>query len=314
MTDTGGESIDEPRQPARRSRRDALSGQLTRLIRAIREGDDATVEQVIVRMSQAHRYLAPLALLIGAFVMLFEGVKLLFSNWRLTLVQILPAMWIWIVMVDFKAHLLHGHAFHILRGPILIPIVLLIAAITAASFFLNSVFVFAIAKPPPPQIRPAFAKAREHLTLVLGWGFGVGVCLGLATMVIDRWGDVWFAVSLSIVIGVMTFLYVALPSRLIGTKTTHSKSDALKASVVGGALGAIVCAPPVAIGRVGILMLGSPTLFVPGLFVLTLGLVLQTGATSSVKAIKLSAKLVSGHEPTAARVPTDADEVSVPLR
>ena len=108
-------------------------------------------------------------------------------------------------------------------------------------------------------------------------------------MVIDRWGDVWFAVSLSIVIGVMTFLYVALPSRLIGTKTTHSKSDALKASVVGGALGAIVCAPPVAIGRVGILMLGSPTLFVPGLFVLTLGLVLQTGATSSVKAIKLSA-------------------------
>jgi hypothetical protein len=132
----------------------------------------------------------------------------------------------------------------------------------------------------------------------------------MATMVIDRWGDFWFALSLSMVIGIMTFLYVALPSRLIGAKTTHSKSDALKASVVGGALGAIVCAPPVAIGRVGILMLGSPTLFVPGLFVLTLGLVLQTGATSSVKAIKLSAKLVSGHEPTAAHATATADDAA----
>ncbi len=288
----------EAPQPPRRSRRATLSTQLTRLIGAIRDGDDATVEQVIVRLSKAHRYLAPLALLLGAFVMLFEGVKLLFSNWRLTLVQILPAMWIWAAMFDLKAHLLHGQQFHELRGPILIPIVLLIAAITAASFFLNAVFAFAIATPPPPQIRPAFAAARRNVRLVVGWGLVVGVCLGLATMVVDRWGDIWFAVSLSAVIGVMTFLYVALPSRLIGTKATHSKSDALKASMVGGAFGAIVCAPPVAIGRIGFLMLGSPTLFIPGLFVLTFGLVLQTGATSSVKAIKLSAKLVSGHAPT----------------
>jgi hypothetical protein len=35
-------------------------------------------------------------------------VKLLFTNWRLTLVQILPAMWIWAAMLDLKAHALHG--------------------------------------------------------------------------------------------------------------------------------------------------------------------------------------------------------------
>ncbi len=287
---------DAPATP-RGSRRAALSGQLRRLVRAIRDGDDDTVEQVIVRLSQVHRYLAPLALLIGAFVMLFEGVKLLFSNWRLSLVQVLPAMWIWAAMLDFKAHLLHDKAFHIVHGPILVLAVVAIAAITAASFFLNAVFAFAVATPPPPQIRPAFTAAGSHRRRVLGWGFAIGLCLGFATLVADRWGSVWFAVSLSLVIGAMSYLYVALPSRLIGTSTTHSKSDALKASAVGGALGAIVCAPPVAIGRVGLLMLGSPTLFVPGLFVLTLGLVLQTGATSSVKAIKLSAKLVSGHQP-----------------
>jgi hypothetical protein len=176
------------------------------------------------------------------------------------------------------------------------------------------VFAFAITKPPPPEIRPAFAEARLHLWPVLGWGFVVGLGLGFATMVVDRWGDFWFALSLSVVIGVMTFLYVALPSRLIGTKTTHSKSDARKASVVGGALGAIVCAPPVAIGRVGFLMLGSPKLFVPGVVVLSLGLVLQTGATSSVKAIKLSAKLVSGHQPSTGGVPVAADALDVEPR
>jgi hypothetical protein len=81
-------------------------------------------------------------------------------------------------------------------------------------------------------------------------------------------------------------------------KTTYSKNDALKASLVGGALGAAICSPPFAIGRIGILMLGSQTLFIPGLFVLAFGLVLQTGATSSVKAIQMSAKLVAGNHST----------------
>jgi hypothetical protein len=40
----------------------------------------------------------------AAFAMLLNGRKLLFSNWRLTLVQILPAMWIWLAMSDLKAH------------------------------------------------------------------------------------------------------------------------------------------------------------------------------------------------------------------
>ena len=41
-------------------------------------------------------------------------------------------------------------------------------------------------------------------------------------------------------------------------------------------------------------MLGSKTLFIPGLFVLTFGITLQAGATGSVKAIKMSAKLAAG--------------------
>ena len=83
--------------------------------------------------------------------MLLDGVKLLFSNWRLLLVQVVPAMWIWVAMIDLKAHVLHGKSFHVLRGPVLIPLVLAVVVITAASFFLNAVFGFVIVQPGPPR-------------------------------------------------------------------------------------------------------------------------------------------------------------------
>ena len=54
---------------------------------------------MVLRLSRARRWLAPLAFAVGAFAMLFEGVKLLFTNWRLTLIQVLPAMWIWAAML-----------------------------------------------------------------------------------------------------------------------------------------------------------------------------------------------------------------------
>jgi hypothetical protein len=228
--------------------------------------------------------------------MLFDGVKLLLTNWRLTLVQILPAMWIWAAMFDLKAHVLHGTSFHVLTGPVVIPIVLAVVALTAASFFLNAVFAFAIASDGPPAIRPGFAQARLHLAVVLGWGAAVGICLGLATVVFVRWGLFWFGLSLSIVVAVMMVCYVAVPARLIGVRTTHSRRDKLTMTAVGGAIGAIVCTPPYVLGRVGLLMLGSHTLFIAGCVVIAIGVTLQAGATGAVKAVKMSAKLVSGSQ------------------
>ena len=112
--------------------------------------------------------------------------------------------------------------------------------------------------------------------------------------VFTRWGLWWFALSLSIIIAVMMICYVAVPARLIGMKTTYSKRDKLTASVVGGAIGAVVCTPPYVLGRIGLIMLGSHALFVPGVILMVIGLTLQAGATGAVKPIKMSAKLVSG--------------------
>jgi hypothetical protein len=270
-----------------------------RLIQAIRDSDETAAQDAVIRLSQSNRLLAPVALAVGAVAMLFSGLKLLVTNWRLTLVQVLPAMWIWVAMLDLKlhlkAHLLRGGTtLIVLRGPVVIPLVLAIAAITAASFFLNAVFAFAIARPGRPDIRPAVQEARSHLRVILGWGGAVGVCLGLATIIVTRWGVWWFAISLSIVIAVMMICYVAVPARLVGARPTHSRRDKLTAGIVGGAIGALVCAPGYLLGRLGIVLLGSARLFALGVILLIVGLILQAGTTSAVKTVQVSAKLFTG--------------------
>jgi uncharacterized membrane protein len=252
-------------------------------------------EDAIMRLSQTRRWLAPVALAASACAMLFDGLKLVFSNWRLTLIQILPAMWVWLAMFDLKAHVLHGKSLHVVRGPIVIPIVLAIVAITAGGFYLNAVFAFAIAKGGAPTVRTGFAGARAHLPVVLGSGAIVGLLLGFSTIIVSRWGRPWFGISLSIVVGLMMVSYVAVPSRLIGMKALSSRRDKLTASALSGAIGAAVCTPPYLLARIGILMLGVRALLIPGIIVLAVGASLQAGATGAVKAIKMSAKLVGGH-------------------
>ncbi len=273
----------------------APAGRVRSFVRYIREGDEAMAEEAILRLSQSHRWLAPLALAASAFAMLFDGVKLVFSNWRLTVVQILPAMWVWLAMFDLKAHALHGKSFHVVRGPLALLLVVLVAAVTMAAFFLNAVFAFAIAKGGSASVRAGVAGARANLAVVLGSGAIVGLLLGASTVLVTRLGKPWFTLSLSVAIAVMMVCYVAVPSRLIGMTAVHSRRDRLTASALSGAIGAAVCTPPYVLARIGILMLGSRALLIPGIVLLAFGATLQAGATGAVKAIKMSAKLVAGH-------------------
>jgi uncharacterized membrane protein len=288
------QTADSPEPTEPRSRREILAAGSRALLRAIRDGDEAAVEAAVVQLSQSRRIFAPLVFAVGAFAMLFEGLRLLFSNWRLTLVQILPAMWIWAAMLDLKAHTFKGHAFRTWGSSQQLVLLVVITLVTAACFYLNAVFAFAISEPGQPQIRPAFKRAKKNLGVVLGVGIVVGVALALATIVVPRWGQFWFTLSLGIVIGVMMLTYVSVPARIVGIRPTGSRRDKLAAGVIGGTLGALICTPPYVIGRIGVLLLGSPVFFPLGIILLAIGLTLQAGATGAVKAIKMSAKLAAG--------------------
>lgn len=281
---------------ARPCKSEAMTGRewgdrLAAVARGVRDGDEEKVAGAVEELSRRHRLLAPLALLVGGVALLFGGVRILVANWRLTAIQIPPAMWIWAAMYDLRLHLLHDRTWDAVRGPIVIPIVAGIIVVTAGCFFLNAVFGFAISQDGRPEVRPAVTEARRHLRPILGSGGVVGLALGLTVTVISRARPPWFTLALSVVIGVMMVAYVAVPARLIGVEAGGSRRDRLSASVVGTALGAVVSAPAYVIGRVGLLMIGSPFLRFPGVALFGLGFLLQAGATSAVKAIKMGAKL-----------------------
>ena len=262
---------------------------------AIRDGDEQMVESAVVSLSQSRRVFAPLAFVVGAFIMLFDGLKLLVTNWRLTVVQILPAMWIWLATADLKAHVFHGRGFHHLNGAVLVGAMVLVIAITATSFYLNAVFAFAIARPsaarhptrlrPCPRacaIRPRIRRGGRNRTRDLhprAQPMGNPVVRS-GDRNHDRHHDL--------------LLRRGARSSPRNQDDQLLAADKLAASAMGGTVGAVICTPPYVMGRVAILMLGSSLLFIPGLIFLTLAVTVQAGATGAVKALKMSAKIVAG--------------------
>lgn len=279
----------------------AWAGRLAAVARGVRDGDEAAVAHAVEDLSRRHRLLAPLALVVGGVALLFGGLRILLSDWRLTAIQIPPAMWIWAAMYDLRGHVLHDHTWHAIHGPIVIPIIAAVVAITAGCFFLNAVFGFAISRDGRPEVRPAIAAARRHLRTIFASGGVVGLALGLTVTVVSRAHAPWFTLCLSVVIGVMMVAYVAVPARLIGVEPGGSRRDRLSASVVGSALGAVVSTPAYVLGRIGLLMIGSPFFRFPGILIFLIGFALQAGATSAIKAVKMGAKLGRG-DAAAARV------------
>ena len=238
--DTRGRFSPQPRRatvPVHHSHPEpAWRARIQGLVRAIGEGDEATVEAAVLQLSSRRRIFAPLGMVVGAFVMLFAGLKLLFSNWRLTLVQVLPAMWIWGAMMDLKPHVFHGKSFHRLDGWELV------AAIMAVGHHRRQLLLERRVRLCHCQIRPARDRTRVHpgpvaCRPVLGWG-GDRIAIWHRRFLRRPLGSRWFTVSMSIVIAIMMVTYVSMPSRLIGLKTSYSKADKLKATVVGGAIGA----------------------------------------------------------------------------
>ncbi|MGZ5848679.1 MAG: hypothetical protein ACXWJJ_14525 [Ramlibacter sp.] len=274
---------------------------------AIRENDEHKVEEAVLQLARTRKIFAPLALAVGAFVMLFNGLRLLVTNWRLMLVQALPAMWIWAATVDLKAHVLHGKEFDVIRGPLVVVLFAAVVLITIAAFYLNAAFAFAISQSGSPDLQAGFHQARKHARAVTGWGTCIGLALAVATVLAPRWGLGLFALLLGIVLAVMMVCYVAVPARIVGMQTAtpaktarSGRSTKLAETAVTGLFGAIVCTPPYAIARGGILLLGSSALFPLGVVLLIVGLMLEAGATGAVKAIKVSAKLLAGRYPETA--------------
>ena len=129
---------------------------------------------------------------------------------------------------------------------------------------------------------------------MLGSGAVIGLLLAFSTAVVVSGARRGFGLTLGIVVAIMMVSYVADPVSADRDEDHVRKRRQVEGDRRRGFLGAVVCAPPYVLGRIGLLMLGSHTLFFLGIVFVSVGLVLEAGATSAVKAIKMSAKLVAG--------------------
>jgi hypothetical protein len=269
------------------------------LIDAIDTGDDAVIEAAVLTLSRSRRWLAPLALTVSAAVMLFNGLKLTISNWKLMALMVLPASWLWIAMYDLKAHALNGRSFHFLHGPLLWLTFLIVMAITVVAYEMNAVVVFSVAGEGSIDIDRGRRTARRARGWLFAASLPLGVLLAFAALVAARWRPPWFGLLLGVAVGLMMFGYLAGPSRILGIRPTMSRRDKLIASIVTGAVSAALTLPGYLLGRAGILVMGVHPLFVPGLMILIVAVTIHAGANGAVKAVKMSSLLIAG-QPTGA--------------
>ncbi len=285
---TGG--LPDPTRRARLRR-------VVELATAVADTDPERIDSLARQLGSSRSYLAPVAWTAGTVVLLLRGVKLLLLNWRLTLIQLVPAVVVWLAMYDLRVHALHRTEFrHLGIGWVVAGFVVTVL-LSIVSFWCNTVFAFAI-DTLPPRIGPAIARARERWRPIVAAGVVMGLVLGAATLLVPRLGRLLlFDAVLLGVIGLMVVAFVAVPARILERRTRKlPPKEAIGRTLVGWALSIVAMTPGFLLDRTGILLMGVPGLWFIGFVVLSIGTALYAAGMSSVKAVKLSIKLAEDSE------------------
>jgi hypothetical protein len=266
--------------------------QLERLTRAVADADAAEVEAAVRQLGESRRYLTPIGWAAGACVLLIRGITLLIRNWRLSLIELVPAAWVWIVMWNLKRHALRGAPFReiTLGGTVLLAV--LTVGITLIAIWCNTVFAFAV-DTDPPKVGPAARRTRSDLPMIAGAALVIGLLLTFAAVVVPRIGPTWlYVITLGGVLALMLINFVAVPARIIGLRRQRQPPrQAVGSWLAGGALSAVAMGPGFLLDRIGLILLGVSGLQVLGFVLLSIGTALYAAGMSSVRAVKLSMKL-----------------------
>lgn len=298
---TEGQGNRSRRRQARRAAVRLLAG----LVRAVSSADPEAIDAAVVQLGRSRRYLAPLGWAAGTVGLMLGGVKLLIVNWRLSLLELVPAACIWLTTWDLKQHFLYGTPFEQLNGLVLAILWLVVVLFTILSLACNTVFAFAIDGPPPPRITPAARQARGVTGGILGWGMVLGVLLACAVVIVPRVVGLWmYGMILSGVLAIMMTAFVAVPARLIGLRRGHrTLKQKIGGYAVGGVLSAVAVAPGYIVSRLGLILLGLAGWRIVGFVLLTTGTALFAGGLSAARAVKLGSKLAESPTGTLADPP-----------
>ena len=234
---------------------------------------------------------------LGTLLLLFQGVRTIVSNWRLTLVELTPAVWIGLTWWDLRVHALRKLELTAVHGLGLVVVAVGVIGITVTCYWCNATFAMTLEPDASGSIRDAFTSARRHAHFINAWGFSVGIAHAIVSTVLVRAGLLTFSAALAAVATVMMISFVTVPARLLGGTADRTMSMKISGTAVGGLLSVVAQTPGFLLNRIGLLLLGVQALFIPGIAIFAVGVALQTAAVSSVSAVKLSTEIVGKTAP-----------------
>ena len=257
---------------------------------AVRSTDPARVQQLATDLSGRSRWLTPLAYVAGTLAVVFDGIVLLFKSWRLTLLQLVPAAWIYAMTWNIRSHLF-AH-----RHPPLSHVELIAAAALITAQVAYGADTDLRLHPHPRgdrQVAAAFAEARVHWRAISGLALVTGsiqafIWLGVA----GSSEPFWLALLLMFVVQI--YLFVALPAWLLGVRKTDSRRERGLQSLTTGVLSGVAAIPGYLLNRIGLLLLSVGPLWWVGVGVVAVATVTHVAASSSARVVKMSVRLRGG--------------------
>ena len=255
---------------------------------AIRGVHPSQVQDLVADLSGRSRWLAPLAYVAGTIALVFDGVVLLLRSWRLLLLQLASAVWIWGASWNLRTHLFsHKHpplskAWLIAAGALVM---------TQIAYWCNATFAFTLTQGQPIRIRPAFASARTRWRPITLLALAFGSLQAIVWLVVPHLGLHWFWICLVAMFGVQIYMFIALPMWLLGVRKTGTRRDRSLRTVTTSAVSGIAAIPGFLLNRIGLLLMSVPNLWWVGFGILAISAVVHVAASSSARVVKVSVRL-----------------------
>jgi hypothetical protein len=282
-----GVALPDPTPPDRPRRRRSRWRELVHAAAAVRSTDPASVESAVTDLAGRGRWLKPLAYAAGTVAVVFDGVLLLIRHWQLTLLQFLPAAWVWAMSWNLRNHMLASPRVSTTLS-IAVAVGVLIAAQVA--YWCNATFGYTMGQGATPDIAAAFAEARPHWRLVGGLALLTGSLQASIALAIPHMQTRWLWVALLVMFMVQIYLFIAIPAWLLGVRKTGSRRERTSQSLTTGVLSGVAATPGFLLNRIGLLVLGTSAFWI-GVVLVSIGAVLHVTASSSVRVVKLSLRL-----------------------
>ena len=257
-------------------------------IAAVRATDPERVRELAAQFGGRSRWLTPLAYGAGTLAIVFDGVLLLLHEWRLILLQVVSAAWLWAAAWNLRSHILDSK-----NPPVTNATLIAVAAIlvTQVAYWCNATFAFTLNQDRPIRIRPAFAAARVYWRQISGVALAVGALQAGTWLILPGVGMSWFWLAAAIIYALQLYMFVALPMWLLRVRKTGTRRDRTIRSLTTGVLSGIAAIPGFLLNRIGLLLMGIGPLWWVGLVIFSISIVVHVAASSSTRVVKMSVRL-----------------------